>query len=296
MNPLNTIERRGMTAISTPAGRVLIVAADQRNGMKAAMKDAPAGPESISTAELAEAKADLVRYLANNAPAILLDPEVALPAVIDDGVLARGTSLVVGMDASGFEVADGLRYTRYVPGVSPRQVRELGGDVAKMLFYLRPDKQDTDSRVAQEMRELVAACEDEGLLLIVEILTYRLDDETDEDYAAAFPSLVADGARLAVESGAKVLKLQYPGSAEGCAVVTVAADGVPWAVLSAGVDHDTFIKQVSIAMANGASGAMAGRSLWKDSLSVSHDLRREYLTSRALPRLHQLADVVDARD
>ena len=28
MNPLNTIERRGMTAISTPAGRVLIVAAD----------------------------------------------------------------------------------------------------------------------------------------------------------------------------------------------------------------------------------------------------------------------------
>jgi len=29
MNPLNTIERRGMTAISTPAGRVLIVAADQ---------------------------------------------------------------------------------------------------------------------------------------------------------------------------------------------------------------------------------------------------------------------------
>src|SRR5437016_1749872 len=170
MNPLNTIERRGMTAISTPAGRILIVAADQRNGMKAAMKDAPVGPESISTAELAEAKADLVRYLANNAPAILLDPEVALPAVIDDGVLARGTSLVVGMDASGFEVVDGLRHTRCVPGVTPRRVRGLGGDVAKMLFYLRPDKQDTGSRVAQEMRDLVAACEEEGLLLIVEIL------------------------------------------------------------------------------------------------------------------------------
>lgn len=293
MNPLTTLERRGLTAISTPQGRMLIVAADQRNGMKAAMKDAPAGAESISTAELAEAKADLLRYLANNAPAILLDPEVALPAVVDDGVLARGTSLVVGMDASGFEEVDGLRYTRYVTGVTPRRVRELGGDVAKMLFYVRPDRQGIDSRVAQEIRDITAACESEGLLLIVELLTYQFDDETDDAYAAAFPALVADGARLAVSCGAKILKLQYPGSAEGCASVTVASAGVPWAVLSAGVDHETFLIQVATAMANGAGGAMAGRSLWKDSLSVSHDLRRDYLTNRALPRLRELADVID---
>jgi tagatose 1,6-diphosphate aldolase len=295
MNPLTTIERRGMSAISTPGGRMLIVAADQRNGMKAAMTDAPDGPGAISTAELAEAKADLVRYLANNAPAILLDPEVALPGVVDDGVLVRGTSLVVGMDASGYETVDGLRYTRLVPGVTARRVRELGGDAAKMLWYLRPDKQDAQSRVAREMRELIQACTDEGVLLIVELLTYRLEGETEEQYADAFPGLVAAGAKLAVACGAKVLKLQYPGSADGSAAVTAAAEGVPWAVLSAGVDHETFLTQVATAMTNGAAGAMAGRSLWKDSLSVSHDLRRDYLTKRALPRLHELADVVDGR-
>lgn len=295
MNQLTTIERRGLSAISTPGGRMLIVAADQRNGMRAAMSDAPAGPASISTAELAAAKADLVRYLANNAPAILLDPEVALPAVVDDGVLIRGTSLVVGMDASGYETVDGLRHTRLVPGMTARRVRELGGDAAKMLWYLRPDKQDAASGVAAEMRELIEACTAEGVLLIVELLTYRLEDETEEQYAAAFPGLVADGARLAAACGAKVLKLQYPGSAEGCAAVTAAADGVPWAVLSAGVDHETFLKQVVTAMAHGAGGAMAGRSLWKDSLSVSHDLRKDYLTTRALPRLHELADVLDGR-
>ena len=295
MNPLTTMERRGMTAISTPGGRMLIVAADQRNGMKAAMKDAPDGPDSITKAELAEAKADLVRYLANNAPAILLDPEVALPGVVDDGVLARGTSLVVGMDASGYDTEDGLRYNRFVPGMTARRVRELGGDVAKMLWHTRPDRQDSGSRIAGEIRALVAACEAEGVLLIVELLTYQLKGETEQQYAAAFPRLVADGAKLAVECGAKVLKLQYPGSAEGCQAVTAAADGVPWAVLSAGVDHETFLGQVTIAMANGASGAMAGRSLWKDSLSVSHDLRKDYLTKRALPRLHELADVVDGR-
>lgn len=295
MNTLTTVERRGMTAISTPEGRMLIVAADQRNGMKAAMKDAVGGPDSISAETLAEAKADLVRHLANHAPAILLDPEVALPRVVDDGTLGRETALVVGMDASGFETVDGLRFTRYVPGVTPRTVRDLGGDVAKMLFYTRPDLQGADSRVASDMRDLTAACEAEGVLLIVELLTYQLEGESDEDYRAAFPELVANGASLAVDCGAKVLKLQYPGSAAASRAVTDAARGVPWAVLSAGVDHETFIEQVSIAVANGASGAMAGRSLWKDCLSISSAQREAQLTARALPRLQELADAVDGR-
>ncbi len=104
-----------------------------------------------------------------------------------------------------------------------------------------------------------------------------------------------DGAALAVACGAKILKLQYPGSAEASARVTEAAQGVPWAVLSAGVDHETFIEQVRTAVANGASGAMAGRSLWKDSLSIDADRREELLSGRALPRLRELADAVDGR-
>ena len=283
MNELTTLERRGMAAISTPAGRMLIVAADQRNGMKAVMTDAPDGPGSVTPDQLAEAKSDLVRYLGNHAPAILLDPEVALPRVVDDATLARDTALVVGMDASGFETVDGLRYTRYVDGMTARGVRDLGGDVAKMLFYLRPDRQGADSRVGDEIRDLAKACEEEGLLLIVEVLTYRLEDESEEDYQAAFPQLVADAARIAVECGAKVLKLPYPGSAEGSAAVTAAASGVPWAVLSAGVDHATFIRQVETAVANGARGAMAGRSLWKDSLAVSPEVRRDLLTRALFP-------------
>ncbi len=172
---------------------MLIVAADQRNGMKAAIKDAPNGSDAISREELAEVKADLVRHLANHAPAILLDPEVALPRIVDDGVLARDTALVVGLDASGAETVDGLKYTRYVPGTTPHSIREQGADVAKMLWYTRPDKQDADSRVAHEIRDLVQACEAEGLLLIVELLTYQLEGESDEEYRAKFADLVVDG-------------------------------------------------------------------------------------------------------
>jgi tagatose 1,6-diphosphate aldolase len=293
MSELTTLELRSMAKILTPGGRMLIVAADQRNGMKAVMTDAPDGPGSITVEQLADAKADIVTHLANYGPAILLDPEVALPMIVAEGVIAHDTGLVVGMDASGFETIDGLQYTRYVGGVTPRTVRELGGDAAKMLFYMRPDKQDENSRVVGEIRDLVEACAAEGLLLIVEILVYKLEGETDEEYKAAFPQLIIDSARLSVAAGAKVLKLQYPGSAEAAAAVTAAAAGAPWAVLSAGVDHATFIQQVATAVANGASGAMAGRSLWKDSLAVSATTREELLTTRALPRLKELQSVLD---
>ncbi|UJH70000.1 hypothetical protein [Ornithinimicrobium sp. INDO-MA30-4] len=117
MNQLTAPERRGMTSICTPEGQMLIVAADQRNGMKAVM-NAPDGPSSISIEQLREAKRDMVRHLGNFAPAILLDPEVPLPHIVDEGILGRDTALVVGMDSSGFDVVDGLRFTKFVPGVT----------------------------------------------------------------------------------------------------------------------------------------------------------------------------------
>ena len=52
MNELTTLERRGMAAISTEGGNMLIVAGDQRNGMKAVMKDAVEGHGSITVEQL----------------------------------------------------------------------------------------------------------------------------------------------------------------------------------------------------------------------------------------------------
>lgn len=292
MNSMSTTERRAFSRLSTPAGRMLVVAADQRNGMRAVM-NGPEGPEAISMEELAEAKADLVTHLGNHAPAILLDPEVALPGIVDKSVIGANTALVVGLDASGFGLVDGLRYTSYVPGIDATTVRDLGGDAAKMLWYLRADQPASVERVSAEIAELVRACADEKILLIVEILVYRLEEETEEGFADRLPILIAEAARIAVASGAKVLKLQYPGSPEACAAVTQAAGNVPWAVLSAGVDHSIFIDQARIAIAHGASGAMAGRSLWKDSLAMTSPERETLLSSRARPRLIELAETID---
>jgi len=293
MIELTTAERRVFDRLCTPEGGLLIVAADQRAGMKAMMVETAGDAGSVSTAELAAAKADIALVLGGSAPAVLLDPEVALPFVIDNGILSATTGLVIGLDASGYETAKGLRRTRYVEGMSARRVRELGGDAAKMLFYLRADRLSDESAVITDMARLIAEYASEGVLLIVEVLTYQLEQESDTQYAAAFPALIIGATRLCAEAGARVLKLPYPGSADACAAVTAAAAGIPWAVLSAGVNHDTFIQQVRIAVAAGAHGAMAGRSLWKDCLTGTADDRRRALTGRAVPRVRELARVID---
>ena len=81
-------------------------------------------------------------------------------------------------------------------------------------------------------------------------------------------------------------------AAATCARVTAMCKDVPWAVLSAGVDHETFLGQVEIAMANGASGVIAGRALWKDCISLDRSVTRERLTTIAVPRLRQIQAIL----
>ena len=86
----------------------------------------------------------------------------------------------------------------------------------------------------------------------------------------------------------EILKLQYPGSAPACAAVTRAAGSVPWAVLSSGVDHDTFLGQIEEALGNGAAGVIVGRALWKDCISLAADVQRDRLRNIGIPRVRQI--------
>jgi tagatose 1,6-diphosphate aldolase len=86
--------------------------------------------------------------------------------------------------------------------------------------------------------------------------------------------------------------MPFPGTADACAQISTLCGDVPWAVLSAGVNHETFIDQVEIAMANGASGIIAGRSLWKDCITLDSAVTAERLTTLAVPRLRELEAVL----
>lgn len=282
-------EQRALDQLSTPSGHLAVLAADQRTKLVAA-REAASMPSDIAT--LRGFKLDLVRALAPAAPAVLLDPEIALPHVMEERAFPARTGLLVSLERSGaVRTGDGLREARLLPDLGAAGVRRLGGTGAKLLVRLRADREDADGANGRLIRAAAADCAANHLLLVVEVLVYRLDEEDESTFRARRADTIRDAAQLAEACGARHLKLEYPGGGAACAALT-AALRVPWALLSAGVDHDTFVAQLQEALAGGASGFIAGRSIWKESITMDAEPRRAFLGGEARRRLEQLLALV----
>jgi tagatose 1,6-diphosphate aldolase len=263
-----------------------IVAADHGRPLEEllAARGVPSGPEAQRAF-----KADLVDTVGREAGAVLLDPDVSWPEV--GARVARGVDVLVRIEADDVEVEDGLRRTQLVPELGAAGARALGADAAKLMIFLRADREDGDSYAAGLVRDALADCRRSGIDCVVELMTYRLEDESPEAFAARREDLIAEGAVLLQECGAPALKLEYPGSPAACRRVTDALE-LPWAVLSAGVDHAAFCDQLRDAVAGGAAGFIAGRSLWKEAAGLPSAERRAFLDGTGRRRLEEMLAII----
>lgn len=293
MTAMTTAERRGYHQICNESGAMMVIACDQRGGMRTLLAATPEEQAKIGNDVLGDTKADITRFLASEAGCVLVDPICAVPALIDQDILPRDTALLIGIDASGWDTSpEGYRISKMVDGIDARRVRSLGATGGKIMVYLRMDTPAANVKNLETLKNSIADFAREDLLLVVEFLTYQLEGESREDYEAKLPQLIIEGSRACLELGSKVLKIPYPGTAQACAEVTRIAGDVPWAVLSAGVDHETFLGQVEAAMRNGASGVIAGRSLWKDCISLDRKVSREKLSTIAVSRLRDIQELI----
>jgi tagatose-1,6-bisphosphate aldolase len=293
MTAMTTAERRAYHQICDASGFMMVIACDQRGGMRTLLATTPEEQANIDNGILGNTKADITRYLASGAACVLVDPICAVPSLVNDGILPRDIAMLIGIDASGWDTSpEGYRISKMVDGISARRIRELGGTGGKIMIYLRMDHEAANSKNLATLRATVEDFAREDLLLVVEFLTYRLEGESREEYEAKFPMLIQEGTRVCLELGSKVLKIPYPGSEQACAEVTKIAGPVPWAVLSAGVDHSVFLGQVEAAIKNGASGVIAGRALWKDCISLDRKVSKERLSTIGLSRLREIQAIV----
>jgi sulfofructosephosphate aldolase len=277
------IDERSLHPIASPGGVICLLALDHREAMRSAFRRA--GVEEVNANAMLETKSRIVEAVGSAATGVLLDhaaARVSRPDVI---------GLLVPLEEQGHEQLDGARLNRLE--FTAEDALRIGADGCKLLLHYRPDHPAS----AQRPREVVARaaddCHRQGLPLVLEPLVYRLDGESEGAYTNAFADLVVRSASDLADSGADILKLQYPGDFAACRRLTVAASPLRWALLGGSeVDGETFAAALEAACGAGASGFMAGRTIWGGALGLDPTAQQLWLVEHARPLFERLSAIV----
>jgi tagatose-1,6-bisphosphate aldolase len=287
---------RGLQRVTSSDGYFLICALDHLSDFQELI-----GAERSDYEQTVEVKLELVRELSPVVSAFLLDAHFGLAQAILSRSLPGHVGLMASVEDEGYERASGSRATRLRADWNVRKIKLIGADVCKLLWFYRPDA-PTAEQQRQLVRELVEQCADLSLPLVVEPIWHPLEgeDATSAEWRARRVEGIIASAREASGMGVDMLKVEFPGDVDSpetrtaaqaaCDRLEVGID-VPWVILSAGVGYDDFRTQVQIACKSGASGFLAGRSIWRDAAITRDESSRASAVQTALSRLSELADL-----
>jgi tagatose 1,6-diphosphate aldolase len=251
-------------------------------------------------------KLDLCQAVAPFASAILLDPEYGAGQAITAGLLSGSKGLLVSIEKTGYAGDSTARITELLPDWSVKKVKKMGASAVKLLIYFRPDLKDVASIQLDLVARLADQCIEEDIAFLVEPVSYPIEKtgKFSKKFAEIKPGLVIETARQITALPIDVLKAEFPadikfeqdeGKLLGLCRELNQASRLPWVLLSAGVDFESFRKQVKIACKAGASGFLAGRALWQEGAQIhSRDERMKFFQNTAAPRLEELVELADS--
>lgn len=278
-------KRRGLQATSSADHVFTILALDHGRSLAGTMR--PEQPESVTQAEMIALKTDILDHLLPHTSAVLLDPLAGL-AVPPPAAM---TGLILAVEDGDYASVE--RPARPVANWSVGQAKQAGADAIKCFFYYHPDDQAVAAHQERFVRDLVDDCAAHDLPLFAEPLSYDTTPTTR-------PAVVIETARRVSRWGIEVLKTEFPIDVAAqpdqatwlaaCQQLTAVCQ-TPWALLSAGVDFDTFAQQVTVACRAGASGYLVGRAVWKEGVVMNDDQQRDFWPTVAVPRLQKLAAI-----
>jgi tagatose 1,6-diphosphate aldolase len=292
---------RSLQRVTSEDGYFLICALDHLSDFVELLEPDPGRSDYERAAAV---KIEIVRALAPQVSAFLLDPAYGLGAAIHTRAVPGTCGLMASIENEGYEGAEHARETRFRADWGARKIKLIGADVCKLLWFYRPDS-DVAGHQRDVVKRLVEECEALSLPLVVEPIWYALEGE--DPASAAWKARRAEGI---VESGIEaaslgidMLKTEFPGylgddagvraAGEACRMLDAGID-VPWVLLSAGVGFDEFTLQLEIACRAGASGYLAGRSVWRDLAQTHEPVARDAALADALARLGRLNAVTRA--
>jgi tagatose 1,6-diphosphate aldolase len=279
-------------------------AIDHRGALKRALNGK--NPDKVSYQNVVDFKLDLCQAVAPFASAVLLDPEYGAAQAIAAGLLPGSKGLLVSMEKSGYSGDRAARITELLPDWDVRKAKRMGASAVKLLIYFRPDLKEVASQQLDLVARLADRCMEEDIAFLVEPVSYPIEEEggSSKKFDEIKPDLVIETARQITALPIDVLKAEFPADIrveqnEGkllrlCQQLNQASR-LPWVLLSAGADFDSFRKQVAIACKAGASGFLAGRALWQEGAQIrSRKERMGFFRNTAAPRLKELAEIADS--
>lgn len=283
---------RGLKTTSLRAADVFgIIAFDQRGSYRTMM------PEGTSFEELVQVKVDIISALAKHASAILTDPNYGLVPAMQ---MSGQSGLMMALDKSGYSGDATARKPEFYTTWTPEAIRKMGANAVKLLVYYNPQAEQLADELDETIKQIVRDCHAVGLPMFLEPMSYSVDATVKKDsaaFAAMRPEIIVETARRLSQTGADVLKMEFPLDLKfnqdhdewrkQCHRLSDAS-AVPWVLLSAGVDFEEFEPQVHVACECGASGFLAGRAIWKEAATMSPDDRKAFMAGPATDRLQKL--------
>lgn len=287
---------RSLSQVATSSFTFSILALDHRNNLRNAMN--PGNPEVVTDIDLSSFKSEVVAHVGPMASSILLDPEVGAFQSIANGSLPGDKGLICAIEETGYTGDPTARKSQVLPSWSVTKAKKMGASAVKFLVYYHPNSQCA-SQIEQLILEVASDCESQEIPLFLEPLSYSLIkgeklSQTERQW------VVIETARRLTSLGGDILKAEFPIDVsidqnerswfDACEELSVASE-IPWVLLSASVDYDTYLHQVEVACRAGCSGVAAGRAVWKEAVTSTTEARMDFLSTTARNRMEKLTEV-----
>ena len=193
------------------------------------------------------------------------------------------------------------RISDIMPSWSVAQAKRMGADGVKLLIYYHPDAINAGDQERLVM-EVAEHCADADLPFFLAPRSFPLEEGAPALTGEARRDVTTRTARRLTALGGDILVAEFPYDAsvtdkgrwtEACAELD-GASGIPWALLSAGVDAATFEAQTLAACEAGASGVLVGRSAWGDGATLSPPEQDAWERTEGVARLDRLRTISEA--
>lgn len=284
---------RHLMRCSDTSGFFSILAIDHRSNLLADLNKQAETP--LSHEQFSAFKQQITESIVAEGTAILADPDYGIAPSIVNHAISGNIGILAPVEVTNYDLHPSRRQINFIPQWSVEKIKRIGGDGVKMLLPYHPE----DKTLAEKnihVQRIIDDCTTYDIPFFLEPIAFSLNPDQPLSNVELLQIMV-EMVKTYAAIGVDVLKLQFPVDAKqstdeaewqvACETISDTCS-IPWALLSAGVNYDTFVQQARIACQAGASGVIVGRAVWKEIVTLPNDERLNFLQTTGKERMTQL--------